>query len=511
MVRKRSRSCAETQQNAEEVEMVCGYERSREERIKENLERMQKLGILNLSLQVKSLKPSSKSTSRTHFPASPLPPPAPSRRSSRLQNATPVSYCEVKVPKKDKSLDFGDNLLRLEGSRPEVYTEEHEKLLGSTEQSWTLFVDGCGKDGKRIYDSINGKTCHQCRQKTLGHRTHCCKCNMVQGQFCGDCLYMRYGEHVLEAKQNPNWICPACRGICNCSLCRQAKGWPPTGSLYRKISALGYKSVAHYLIQTRREKAVSDDDIKREVPLSAKRALPFLETETASTDKETSESNYNPQELVVFNPEEAKTLKKTNEDIEEKAHDLVDALSNSTLISADKIEMVDKPEITFDPPEDCPGSPEPEIRGTKGNVEIRKENETDISVGKEPNNCVSMKISEDAASPKSGSTSVVTPILDEYKLQDEKNVHSDEPVTGAEEVNQTIVDNTNPPNGVSSPEANMNLELNSLNDDPKDASDIKEDETEKSPVSKKMHGRCAIEPVVDSIAGRLRQRRARIN
>jgi hypothetical protein len=30
------------------------------------------------------------------------------------------------------------------------------------------------------------------RQKTLGYRTRCSECNMVQGQFCGDCLYMRY-------------------------------------------------------------------------------------------------------------------------------------------------------------------------------------------------------------------------------------------------------------------------------------------------------------------------------
>lgn len=44
-----------------------------------------------------------------------------------------------------------------------MYTEEHEELLGSTERSWELFVDGCGKDGKRIYDSFQGKTCHQCR------------------------------------------------------------------------------------------------------------------------------------------------------------------------------------------------------------------------------------------------------------------------------------------------------------------------------------------------------------
>ncbi|KAM3378835.1 hypothetical protein P3S68_011248 [Capsicum galapagoense] len=60
------------------------------------------------------------------------------------------------------------------------------------------------------------------------------------------------GEHVLEANKNPNWICPIYRGICNCSLCRQEKGWAPTGALYKKIAGLGYKPVVHYLIQTHR-------------------------------------------------------------------------------------------------------------------------------------------------------------------------------------------------------------------------------------------------------------------
>lgn len=58
------------------------------------------------------------------------------------------------------------------------------------------------------------------------------------------CLYYfilscwsRYGEHVLEAIENPKWICPVCRGICSCSFCRAAKGWPPTGRLlYRKVA-----------------------------------------------------------------------------------------------------------------------------------------------------------------------------------------------------------------------------------------------------------------------------------
>lgn len=81
----------------------------------------------------------------------------------RLQNVTPLSYSEVHLSKFDKSLDSEHNLLREEGSKPEIYTEEHEKLLGTTDLSWTLFVDGYGNDGKRIYDPVRGKTCHQCR------------------------------------------------------------------------------------------------------------------------------------------------------------------------------------------------------------------------------------------------------------------------------------------------------------------------------------------------------------
>ncbi|KAL5557161.1 hypothetical protein UlMin_039397 [Ulmus minor] len=252
-------STLQTQKN----EKISDYEQSREERIKQNFEKMQKLGIFDLSLKIKSnihQNRPKKNRPSNKTPPTPLilRPSGPSRRSSRLQNVTPVSYMEEPAGKKEKRWEAGD-LLPEVGSKPEIYTEEHEKLLGYTEKSWTLFVDGYGNDGKRIYDQVRGKTCHQCRQKTLGHRTHCSECNKVQGQFCGDCLYMRYGEHVLEAKEDPNWKCPVCRGICNCSLCRQAKGWAPTGTLYKKISALGFKSVAHYLIQTCRAEAKQEE------------------------------------------------------------------------------------------------------------------------------------------------------------------------------------------------------------------------------------------------------------
>lgn len=40
-----------------------------------------------------------------------------------------------------------------------------------------LFVDGYSSDGTRVYDKLNGQTCHQCRQKTIGLRTQCSKCS----------------------------------------------------------------------------------------------------------------------------------------------------------------------------------------------------------------------------------------------------------------------------------------------------------------------------------------------
>lgn len=74
-----------------EGKKISEYEQSREKRIKENRERMQKLGILDLSLQFKAHKPSTTSRSRKQPPSSrstplnpsPLPCPGPVRRSSR--------------------------------------------------------------------------------------------------------------------------------------------------------------------------------------------------------------------------------------------------------------------------------------------------------------------------------------------------------------------------------------------------------------------------------------------
>ncbi|KAF8098953.1 hypothetical protein N665_0255s0029 [Sinapis alba] len=277
---------------------VSIYEKCREERIKENLQRMQNLGIMDLSLKLKSgIQPAKRRYTKAdsnpdlRSSARNTPPPlqlsVSTRRSSRLKNALPVTYFEEAEEKKGKASKEVVLWLGEGGERPEIYTDEHEKLLGNTERTWELFVDGYAQDGKRIYDPVRGKTCHQCRQKTLGHRTQCSKCHpSVAGQFCGDCLYMRYGEHVLETLENPDWICPGCRGICNCSLCRKRKGWLPTGTAYKKVCKLGYKSVAHYLIQTNKQSETNEDDETADTPsqASAKRSLSFKEAKASSEE-----------------------------------------------------------------------------------------------------------------------------------------------------------------------------------------------------------------------------------
>ncbi|XP_053783337.1 cell division cycle-associated 7-like protein isoform X2 [Desmodus rotundus] len=101
----------------------------------------------------------------------------------------------------------------------------------------------------KIYDKVLGNTCHQCRQKTIDTKTVCRNqsCGGVRGQFCGPCLRNRYGEDVRSALLDPNWVCPPCRGICNCSYCRRRDGRCATGILIHLAKFYGYDNVKEYL------------------------------------------------------------------------------------------------------------------------------------------------------------------------------------------------------------------------------------------------------------------------
>lgn len=67
------------------------YEQSREERIKENLQRMQKLGLLDLSQKLKSAARPKRTPKKSPSNSAPLVPSGPVRRSSRY-NVTALLF-----------------------------------------------------------------------------------------------------------------------------------------------------------------------------------------------------------------------------------------------------------------------------------------------------------------------------------------------------------------------------------------------------------------------------------
>ncbi|KAL0963845.1 hypothetical protein UPYG_G00314320 [Umbra pygmaea] len=108
---------------------------------------------------------------------------------------------------------------------------------------------------EKVYNRSTGSTCHQCRQKTIDTKTNCrnAECVGVRGQFCGPCLRNRYGEDVREALLDPEWQCPPCRGICNCSFCRAREGRCATGILVYLAKYHGYDNVHAYLKSLKKE------------------------------------------------------------------------------------------------------------------------------------------------------------------------------------------------------------------------------------------------------------------
>lgn len=124
-----------------------------------------------------------------------------------------------------------------------------EHILKPEEVTADMLDRVATKPKEKTHDQENGTSCHQCRQKTSDTKTICRsgKCVGLRGFFCGPCLRTRYGEDARKALLDPNWCCPVCRGICNCSLCRKAFGQQAVGQIVQRLGKMGYTSVQQYL------------------------------------------------------------------------------------------------------------------------------------------------------------------------------------------------------------------------------------------------------------------------
>lgn len=261
------------------------YESLRNARIVENQARLASLGvhktISDLRSIVSSAKPKVRKWQKKDNVITPV------RRSTRFKG-TPLSSSLASNSLRrsnrlrGKAIDFEE---REEGS--DSYSSEGKEkrpanapLVTIDDASLQLSPEDSSrrcnrKEGRgSVYNSICGICCHFCRQKTLcaendckrcGNldvnqpcigKTDCSVCHSSNGVLCRACLKIRYGEELEEVRENKEWMCPHCieeKGInpywiCNSSLCLKNRKMTPTGIAIYRARELGYKSVAHLLM-----------------------------------------------------------------------------------------------------------------------------------------------------------------------------------------------------------------------------------------------------------------------
>lgn len=146
------------------------------------------------------------------------------------------------------------------------------------------------------------------------------------------------------AVENPTWLCPACRDICNCSRCRRSKGWQPINIPHSKIVATGFKSVAHYLILTRLAGTTPNDlnDEILTVDLTAEETMAPQENEGSDYSTETSESDSDESD----NEDDSKGRKNNKEQsIEEKVGPA--EVLNESVVAADGVQVLSSQCVQF--------------------------------------------------------------------------------------------------------------------------------------------------------------------
>ncbi|CAL5442488.1 unnamed protein product [Camellia sinensis] len=201
----------------------------------------------------------------------------PLQHSNRLRGTSsePIS------PRKEKVKLFGksEEKLHSEGDEKTSANRPLVRLAVGTNMKLELSPDVLGrrcssKSRGTVYHPVFEICCHFCRQKTLCveedckrcgdldmdqpclGKTDCSVCHSSNGVLCRACLKVRYGEEMEVVRRNKQWMCPHCiedKGIkpywiCNSSLCLRKRKKVPTGVAIFKAREMGYKSVAHLLM-----------------------------------------------------------------------------------------------------------------------------------------------------------------------------------------------------------------------------------------------------------------------
>ncbi|CAL0323926.1 unnamed protein product [Lupinus luteus] len=252
---------------------TCEYEATRNARLLENKARLESLGILKTVSEIRKPLTPKRQYHKRLYALTPL------RRSHRLNATTDHLQPrrslrlapKVEPTKKKTTLCEGEEEKVRPANAP--YIEVRDADLQITPEGSARRCNSKGRGS--VYNPIFGICCHFCRQKKLcgeedckrcGNfdvdepclgKTDCSVCHSSSGVFCRACLKVRYGEEIEEVRENKGWTCPHCieeKGtnpywICNSSICLRKRMKAPTGLAIYKAREMGYKSVAHLLME----------------------------------------------------------------------------------------------------------------------------------------------------------------------------------------------------------------------------------------------------------------------
>ncbi|XP_028256214.1 cell division cycle-associated 7-like protein [Parambassis ranga] len=187
----------------------------------------------------------------------------PSRKARPPENFAVEEKSEPVNPRTPRVIDIKrlvevdeDGVFNRQNKRKSCTPRRSQYIIRSVDDITEDDLDNIAYRSKdKIWDKENGSSCHQCRQKTLDTKTVCRSgyCVGGKGQFCGPCLKNRYGEDVRTVLLDPEWSCPICRGMCNCSLCRKKEGRCATGILVGLARYNGHDNVHEYLESIQKE------------------------------------------------------------------------------------------------------------------------------------------------------------------------------------------------------------------------------------------------------------------
>ncbi|KAK9278032.1 hypothetical protein L1049_028376 [Liquidambar formosana] len=271
-----------------------GYENLRNARILENQARLASLGLPKTISDLRSIVSSAKpEKTQKRRPSKVVNGGSPLRRSNRLKGITIDSTTEhlslrrsgrlrgksveptSTPPGKEDVEDNQEGSFRGDGEKRPANAPLVKIKASNLQLSPDVSARRCNSKGRgSVYDSIFGICCHFCRQKKLcGEedckrcsnldvdqpclgKTDCSVCHSSNGVLCRGCLKVRYGEEMEEVRDNKEWMCPHCiedKGInpfwiCNSSLCLKKRKMAPTGIAIFRAREMGYKSVAHLLM-----------------------------------------------------------------------------------------------------------------------------------------------------------------------------------------------------------------------------------------------------------------------